>query len=335
MIFRRRGRRDSSAAIESFWQWWATARPRAEKLIGGVPDDGLVAELSARVSAIHPELQWEFTAGSDAAHLLVVTSAGDSALRSLAERWRRASPPPDAIFGFAAARPGNPAGLSGMLEIDGHELDLDLLRFAAEVDEPAVHVQVWHPAFPRMAEPARMQVAFLSLDWLLGEDAVEIWVGEIVAAPGPSPSLTGARLAEIVAGLAPADGAEQWCNLTGTRRGKPLVAMAQTPLKPARWPGYDLHIRIDVPYRSRDEQGFPGDDVFPALHALEDRIAAFADGAVVVAHETCDGVRTTHLYAERRAAAHALEPLIAAWPDGRIRLTVTDDPTWKAVAHLR
>lgn len=77
-------------------------------------------------------LQWEFTAGSDAAHLLVVTSAGDSALRSLAERWRRASPPPDEIFGFAAARPGNPGGLSGTLEIDGHELDLDLLRFAAE-----------------------------------------------------------------------------------------------------------------------------------------------------------------------------------------------------------
>jgi len=99
MIFRRRGRRDPSAAIDSFWQWWATARPRAEKLIGGVPDDGLVAELSAKVSAIHPELQWEFTAGSHSAHLLVVTSAGDSALRSLAERWRRASPPPDEIFG--------------------------------------------------------------------------------------------------------------------------------------------------------------------------------------------------------------------------------------------
>src|SRR3712207_5558865 len=101
MIFRRRVRRDPSAAIESFWQWWATARPRAENMIGGAPDDTLVAELSARVSAIHPELQWEFTAGSDAAHLLVVTSAGDPGLRSLAERWRRASPPPDEIFGYA------------------------------------------------------------------------------------------------------------------------------------------------------------------------------------------------------------------------------------------
>jgi hypothetical protein len=54
MFFRRRGRRDPSAAIEAFWQWWAAARPRAEKLIGGAADDGLVAELSARVSAIHP-----------------------------------------------------------------------------------------------------------------------------------------------------------------------------------------------------------------------------------------------------------------------------------------
>jgi hypothetical protein len=336
MIFRRRGRRDPSAAIDAFWRWWATARPRAEKLIGGAPDDGVVAEMSALVTAIHPELQWEFTAGTGTAHLLVVTSAGDPALRSLAERWRRASPVPDEIFGYASARPGNPRALDdASLAIDGHELDLDLLRFAAELADQVVHVQVWHPVFPLMAEPARMQVAFLALDWLLGEDAVEIWIGEIAAAPSATPTLTGTRLAEMVGRMQPTAGEEQWANLSGTRRGKPLVAMAQTPLSPARWPGRDLHIRIEVPYRSRDENGFPGADVFPALHALEDRIAEFADGAVLVAHETCDGIRTTHLYTDRKAAAHALEPLIAAWPDGRIRLTVDNDPTWEAVAHLR
>jgi hypothetical protein len=309
-------------------------------MITGVPDDGLVDELNGLVSAIHPELQWEFTAGSASAHLLVVTSAGDPALRSLAERWRRASPPPDEIFGYAAARPGNPSALAGTLEIDGHHLDLAELRFGAEAEtddtEPiTVHVQVWHPAFATMAEPARTQVAFLSLDWLLGEDAVEIWVGEIAAGTRPGPGLTGGQLAGIVAGLAPVDGQERWCSMAGTRRGKPLVALAQAPLKPARWPGRDLHIRIDVPYGRRDGNGFPVEHTLHELHVLEDRITAFADGAIVVAHETCDGVRTTHLYADRPAAAHALEPLIASWPDGRIRMAVTTDPRWEAVAHLR
>jgi hypothetical protein len=122
--------------------------------------------------------------------------------------------------------------------------------------------------------------------------------------------------------------------VAGTRKGKPLVALVQTPLKAARWPAYDLHIRIDVPYRMRDVNGFPSEEVFPALYALEDRIDARVDGAVVVAHETSDGMRTTHLYADRPAAAAVLEPLLADWPDGRIRMRATPDPGWKAVSHL-
>jgi uncharacterized protein DUF695 len=334
MIFKRRSK---AAAIESFWTWWESARPRAEKMISGTPDDRLTAELNARVGAIHAGLQWEFTTGSESTHVLVVTSGGDPALRSLAERWRRSSPEPDEIFGYAAARPGNPSAMGGVLQIDGHRLVLSEARFAAEPDEAAlaVHVLVWHPEFATMSEQSRTHVAFLTLDWLLGEDAVEIWIGHIAAVSRPGPYLTGVELAEVVDRMEPEDGTERWGTLTGTRRGKPLVALAQVPLKPARWPGCHLHIRIDVPYRQRDENGFPARDSFPALYALEDRITEFADGAVVVAHETCDGVRTTHLYTDRRAAAHALEPLIASWPEGKVRMTVSEDPRWQAVAHLR
>jgi uncharacterized protein DUF695 len=337
VIFRRRGKGDPTAAIQGFWAWWATARPRAEKMIAGTPDDALVAEIGDRVSAIHPGLQWEFTAGADSAHLLVVTSAGDAGLRSLAERWRRAAPDADRTFGYASSRQGDPGALDGaVLDIAGHRLDLGELRFGAAVDAEAsaVHVTVWHPVFPGLPEEARLQVAFLSLDWVLGEDRVEIWIGAISTASEPGPDLTGAALAEVVDGMVPAGGEELWSTMAGSRKGKPLVALVQTPLKAARWPAYDLHIRIDVPYRSRDENGFPAEDAFPALYALEDRIDARVDGAVVVAHETSDGVRTTHLYADRPAAAAVLEPLLLDWPDGRIRMKVTPDPGWTAVSHL-
>jgi hypothetical protein len=337
VILRRRAKADPTAAIQAFWAWWEVARPRAEKVIAGTPDDAFVSELSDRVSAIDHRLQWEFTAGTDTAHLLVVTSAGDAGLRALAERWRRAAPPADGTFGYASSRQGDPEALDGaVLDIAGHRLELGELRFAAETDTEAsqVHVTVWHPVFPGLPEDARLQVAFLALDWVLGEDRVEIWVGAIGAAGQPGPDLTGAELAAAVAAVIPPDDEPRWSTMAGTRKGKPLVALVQTPLKPARWPAYDLHIRIDVPYRDSDENGFPSEQAFPALYALEDRIDARVDGAVVVAHETSDGVRTTHLYADRPAAAAVLEPLLADWPDGRIRMRVTSDPGWKAVSHL-
>ncbi|WP_328465269.1 DUF695 domain-containing protein [Actinoplanes sp. NBC_00393] len=185
-----------------------------------------------------------------------------------------------------------------------------------------------------MPEEARNQVAFLSLDWLLGEDTVEIWVGGIAAATTPGDGLTGRDLVALVAGLAPVDGGYNWRALSGARDGKPLIVLVQSPLQPACHPGHDLHVRLDVPYRGRDENGLPVRDVLPQLHALEDHFGRYADGAVIVAHETCDGVRTTHLYADRPAAAESLKPLIASWPDGRVRMTVTPDPAWKQVSHF-
>jgi hypothetical protein len=342
VIFKRRGRADPAAPIQAFWSWWETARPRAEKMLAGTPDDALAVELSRRVAAIDPGLEWEFTAGRDAAHQLVVTSAGDAGLRSVAERWRRAAPPADRTFGYASARPGNPAALEdAVLEIGGHQLDLSELRFTAitDAEEPAarpsaVHVTVGHPDFPGLPEEARLQVAFLALDWVLGEDAVEIWIGVISTTDRPGPALTAADLAALVAGIAPPADQPLWSTMAGTRKGKPLVALVQTPLKAARWPAHDLHIRVDVPYRLRDENGLPAEEAFPALYALEDRIDARVDGAVVVAHETSDGVRTTHLYADRPAAAAVLEPLLDGWPDGRIKMKVTPDPRWTGVSHL-
>jgi hypothetical protein len=343
VIFKRRAKADRAVPIQAFWSWWETARPRAEKMIAGTSDDPFADELSRRVAAIDPGLRWEFTTGADSAHQLVVTSGGEAGLRSLAERWRRAAPPADGTFGYASSRQGNPAALTGAtLETAGHHLDLSELRFAAITDavEPdtrpsAVHVTVWHPSFPGLPEEARLQVAFLALDWVLGEDVVEIWVGAISAAEQPTGAdLTAAELTAVVTGVIPAGDEPLWSTMAGTRRGRPLVALVQTPLKAARWPAYDLHIQIDVPYRSRDENGFPTEDTFPALYALEDRIDARVDGAVVVAHETSGGVRTTHLYADRRAAAAVLEPLLVDWPDGRIKMRVTPDPGWDAVSHL-
>jgi hypothetical protein len=320
----------AEAAIARFWSWWGEARGR------DLTDPSLIARMHERVSAIDPGLEWEFGPGREARHVLVVSSGGDPALRALAERWRRAGPPNDAIFEYASARRPDPAALRNPLEIAGRRIDLSALRFAARPHPSAgvVDVDVWHPDFATMTDVQRSGVKFLALDWLLGEDMVEIWLGRIKPVIEPGPALTADELAALMAERVPADGKLRWRRLTGTRAGHASMAAAQVPLRAATHPAHDLHVRVEVPYADRAENGLPTRAALDELYVLEDRLYQQADGAVLVAHEMSDGVWTDHFYADRQVAAEALRPLVATWPHGPIRLTTTADPRWSAVAHL-
>lgn len=330
MIFRKARPDPAEAAILRFWSWWATARER------DLADRVLIEQMHQRVSAIDPALEWEFGPGRDARHVLVVSTGGNPALRSLSERWRRAAPENDETFEYAAARRPDPAALLNPLDIAGRQIDLSALRFAGRPDPSAgvVDVDVWHPDFAPMTGTHRSTVKFLALDWLLGEDTVETWLGRISAVTEPGPTLTGAELAALIAAHIPADGKLPWRRLTGTRAGQALMAAAQAPLRAATYPAHDLHVRIDVPYADRTANGLPTRPALDELYALEDRLYRHADGAVLVAHEMSGGLWTNHFYADRRAAADALRPLVTAWPHGRVRITATPDPRWSAVAHL-
>ena len=330
MIFGKAKVDPAGAAITRFWSWWAKARDR------DLTDAGLIEQMHQRVSAIDPALEWEFASGMSARHALVVSAGGDPALRSLTERWRRAGPPGDEIYEYAAARRPDPAALRNPLAIAGRQIDLSALRFAGRPDPSTgmVDVEVWHPAFGSMTDLHRSTVKFLALDWLLGEDTVEIWLGRISVTTEPGPALTGAELSALVAAQIPAHGKLPWRSLTGIRAGHAWMAAAQAPLRAATHPAHDLHVRIDVPYEDRVSNGLPTRPALDELYALEDRLYQRADGAVLVAHEMCDGRWTNHFYADRRAADDALRPLVSAWPHGEIRTTTTLDPRWSAVTHL-
>lgn len=330
MIFRKPRPDPVDAAIRRFWSWWAEARAR------DLDDPVLIKQMHQRVSAIDPALEWEFGPGTDARHVLVVSTGGNPELRSLSERWRRAGPGNDKTFEYAAARRPDPAALRTTLDLAGSPIDLAALRFAGRPDPSTgvVDVDVWHPEFASMPDPQRSTVKFLALDWLLGEDTVEIWLGRISAVTAPGPALTAAELAALVTARIPPDGKLPWRLLTGTRAGHVLKAAAQAPLRSATHPAHDLHVRIDVPYADRTDNGLPTRPALDELYALEDRLYQHADGAVLVAHEMSDGVWTNHFYADRPAAADALRPLVTAWPHGPITVTTTRDPRWSAVAHL-
>src|SRR6185437_7390187 len=97
-----------------------------------------------------------------------------------------------------------------------------------------------HPGFADLPDAVRGQITFLALDWLLGEDAVESWIGAVAWTATPDADVRP-----------PATGRDP--------SGAPVVATLQVPLRSARWRQYDTHVAVVLPYRVANEGGLPVD----------------------------------------------------------------------------
>ncbi|MFC5830272.1 DUF695 domain-containing protein [Nonomuraea insulae] len=328
-------------AIAGFWTWWQETRPRLDSLVAAGEPEGLDELLTSAVAAIHPDLVYEVAPGKEAAHALVVTAAGDAELRSLAHRWSKAAPPSDMLWEFHPSRQANPMAMELTLDVGGFEFALDKLKLGLRVprNQPRVDVSAYHPIFGELDEDTRMEAALLALDWLLGEDDVARWVGEIAPVTfEPIDSVAAMHLPSVVTDVASGFSEEEWLLLEGqTPGGTPLVATARYPLRPVDHPLFDQHIMITLPYTHRDENGLPVGDSLTALRSFEERLAArllkLRDDAVLAAHLSAEGHRIIHVYADPTgdAAIHAKE-LIVGWEEGEPRVDVSADPAWIAVA---
>ncbi|MFC4007824.1 DUF695 domain-containing protein [Nonomuraea purpurea] len=341
-LFGRKDAQEDEAGdgIAEFWTWWQETRPRLDSMVAGGAAEGLEELLAPAVAAIHSDLVWEVAPGRNAAHALVVTAAGDAELRSLAHRWAMAAPESDMLWEFHPSRRANPQALELTLDVGGYEFALDKLMFGLRVprDQPRVDVSAYHPIFGELDDETRMEATLLALDWLLGEDDVARWVGEITPATfQPIDAVAAVHLPAVVADLASGYQDEEWVLLEGqTGSGAPLVATARHPLRPVDYPLFDQHIAITLPYAHRDENGLPVGDSLTALRDFEERLAArllkLRGDAVLAAHLSAEGHRIIHVYADPTgdAAIHAKE-LIVSWEEGEPRVDVATDPSWSAV----
>lgn len=341
------GRKEEEAAAEepvdgitAFWMWWESTRPQLDSMVAAEDTERLSETLAPAVAAVHPGLVWEVAPGRNAAHALVVTSAGDPELRSLAHRWAKAAPPADMLWEFHPSRQANPQALELTLDVGGMEFAIDQLMLGLRVPRGSSRIDVaaYHPIFGELDDETRLESTLLALDWLLGEDDVARWVGEITPATfQPIDSVAAAHLRAVVDDLASGYEEEQWALLEGqTATGAPLVATTRYPLRPVDYPLFDQHIAITLPYSHRDENGLPVGDSLTALRDFEERLAArltklHAD-AILAAHLSAEGHRIIHLYADPtgEAAIHAKE-LIVSWEEGEPRVDVSTDPAWTAV----
>jgi hypothetical protein len=179
-------------AITRFWWWWGArgARMTSAAIADGEPER-MFRALARYLTAIDPGLIWEFGAGSNGENVLVVTSAGDPALRAITSRWLQAAPPASAAWSYSTFRlPSNDPNAS-VLVLGGAQIDVTSVTVAADVYRSHIDVTMYHPGFAHLPEDQYLVTAFMLLDTVLGEAAVDSWVGTVSAGACPPPDFPG------------------------------------------------------------------------------------------------------------------------------------------------
>lgn len=339
-LFGNRKREPSDGVgIDGFWRWWDGA---AEELAEAVPAGRLaehVDAVSKRVAAIHPELAWEFGQGIHSEHQLTVTAGGDPTLRRIARRWMRSAPPSDQTWSYYDMR--LPSSLDAVLRIGDAEVAFSDVRVVAEQRATGLDVTVHHPVFASVPAEVRGQIAFLSLDTALGEEATELWLGEIDWSVGdPAGSRPLAELPEMLAPVtqeyAP-DGKMGWLLAEARTPLGPMLVRCLNRLSPVQAPDLDQHVAITAEFRAATSAGMPGPGDENDLANLERSLDAVLEGVgQVVAVQTGGGSRTFHCYVDSTTSgADELKKAARSSAGARVRVHARLDPSWEAVKPFR
>jgi hypothetical protein len=310
MRFLRRGS-SGSEPTGDFWAWWSGARERvAQGIVTGGLDQHLIGEITSAVRRVHPAMAWELAPGASAQHALCVSPEGNAEVRQAALRWLASAPPADATWEFHASKQAA-RKLMG-LGIGSWRFDLEEMRAITSWDPSRrrLDVRLWHPQFAEAPEKVRLQVAFVFLDSLLGEDDVERWVGEITLLEAPTDGRTPAELkAEIGRRQAETAGDETWVLGGWTEPdGSAAIVLADAGLKRIDHPFADHHVTIAVVFGA---DRMPTEAETTAMTEQEaDFLRRLGEVAVYAGRVTQPGRRTMHFVAED---PDAMRPAIDGW----------------------
>lgn len=329
MRFLRRG--GDTPPDGDFWTWWTNGRDRVARAItSGGFDQALVNEIARAVRTVHDSMAWELALGRAAEHAFCLSPEGRPDLRQAALRWLAAAPAPDATWEYHASKQAAPS--LRRLDVAGRTFELNEMRAISSWDPSRrrVDVKLWHPGFEGAPDPVRLQVGFVFLDNLLGEDDVERWIGRIDLLTLPAGGRTPDELrAEVDRRRTEPAGDESW--VLGTLQGsggRETIVLADAALKRIDHPFADHHVEIGVVLEGPG--GLPDDAEAAALNAQEDDLVArLRDVAVYAGRTTTPGLRAMHFVAED---PELIRPAIDAWAAGlpahRIRVNVAHDMEW-------
>jgi hypothetical protein len=341
-LVRQWGSTAETEAVGAFWRWWSVAGAGliTAAVMSGVYGD-LPEMMGAMVMAINPELRWETGPGARSRHRLCVSGGGDPRLRVLAERWRRAAPPPTDTWEFAAAREPQPDMLTGTLEGLGEQVDLGLARIAVDWDDRSAlaELTVFHPAFTAMGTNDCRQAARLLVDWLLGEDNVQRWVGAVnVTRTDPRDSQPAAVVPEFFQAVATRNPDPRWTMREArTSSGHRVIVCALRPLRWIDHPMLDLHTAVRISYRRTGKDGLPddglpdGEALMGLLHLERDLESVLGPRGRMVASETSNGLRVLHYFSdsEDQNGRDSFDRFARTRED--VQVAHTYDPGWSRV----
>ena len=330
----------ASHPIFAFWTWWSEGGMDELTHAVSTGDYGSLPDtIAALTGDIDPNLAWELSAGSSAPYRFSLTAGGIAELRPLAERWKRAAPATGGIWEFASSIVRSSDPLEGDIALDGRVISLELTRFAVTTDERRLRFNVvaYNPEFIYLSHETRLAATYLMLDWCLGEDDVERWIGMVDAATEvASDSLTARDLACRVDALAARRDDSEWVLVRrNVRDGIPTIASVRLWTRWIDHPLLDQHNIVTVPFADMTEQGLPSDAALCVLRAIEtDLERRFGETGLLVAHETCAGARTLHFYTDSddQNVSESLQQWVADLGD--VGLDQAADPSWQRVREL-
>lgn len=323
-------------AIERFWRFWTENRTAIERALDERTLGEWVEPIGEQVSAIDPELDWEFGAGLSAQHYFCLSGKGDPDKRLIAERWRAAGPEADAVFEFHAARPGGGFRPGTTIEFGLHAVAGEDLRFALETDTARrrVHLTVWHPEFASMPDDLPLTATYIWLDTVLGEDDVERYIGAVeLAESEPDAAMSFPALVDAVHELSTS--VETFALLRGQLDdGAPIFVTANLGIKRVDHLLMDLHVAIELVLQEPTEQGLTTSEEADRLNESEDALLeALGPDAVYIGRETARGARTLHLHAANGGPAMKRIDAWAASQPWTVDVRAALDPRWDVLGR--
>jgi len=329
---------DRADAIASFWTFWGEARDRiAESVMSGGMKQEDVEAMNAYVAAIDFLLDWQLGEGVRSKHHLCVTACGDPALRGVTAKWLESAPEPDATWEYYPARQPMRSLEGFSLEIEDHVIPIDqaVVTFKEDKARETIDVVFHHPMFAKIEdETLRAQVAVVSLEQALGEDAFVQWVNEFdVSATPPDGAIPLGDLSSEIEALAARSTGEQWQVVTTEREGRPVAVTRNHALKRVEHPTLETHTEITFALADQSrEDGLATTEEEATLDALEDKLLeSLGARAVLIGRETWKGTRTIHLHTKKAA-----NPLIEEWfkrdaSAYEMKVSHKPDPTWSVL----
>ncbi|WP_157068944.1 DUF695 domain-containing protein [Sandaracinus amylolyticus] len=265
-----------------------------------------------------------------------MSAKGDPVLRVIAERWKSAAPPVDAVFEYHAARPGGGAHGAMLLDFGPVSFAVQDFRFVIEVDDARrrVHVDAWHPSFATAPQKLRMTATFIALDSVLGEDDVERWIGSVDVLPrAPDGGIDFFALLQVTDRLRPRAAERRFAILRGALpSGDPLFVSVDLALKRVDHLLLDTHAELESQLHDPTSDGLSTSVEAQALSRAEDALhARLGDRAVFIARETREGRRVLHFHIASDGGALATMRTWAREIDWETLVRASPDPSWRVL----